>query len=207
MLIYGQTPDPRAMNDLQTLAAVIGFSANIPLIIGILRGTVKQSIATFILWAVLDTIAATTIFLQDGSWLLSAGYATSAILVATTLWIKKQRKWSADENWTTALVITCLICWYVIGPAAGTITSSLSVVIASWPQMKMTYKDPNTTPSGTYLWFEIANLIGLYAGKGWTVEERMYPMSVVFLTGVLLVLSLRKVKDLKSFVKKATTLI
>ncbi len=180
------------MDRLQLLAAIIGLGANAPLIYRILKGTVQQNFAAFFLWALLDIIAATTTIIQKGNYALPLAYACSASIVTTCLAFKKQVSWTWVESVTTFLVLVCLFVWYAIGPEAGTVASSLAVVIASVPQGVDTWKKPESTPTGIYTLFLIANAMSLYAGKDWTIEERLYAGCTTFLCAVLILFSLRK---------------
>lgn len=180
------------MDRLQLLAAIIGLGANAPLIYGILKGTVEQNFAAFLLWALLDIIAATTTILQDGNYALPLAYACSASIVTICLALKKQISWTWIESATAFLVLVCLFVWYMIGPKAGTIASSLAVIIASVPQGVHTWKRPESTPTRVYFLFLVANALSLFAGKAWTVEERLYAGCTTFLCAVLILFSLRK---------------
>jgi hypothetical protein len=182
------------MDPLQIIAAIIGIGANIPLFIGIYKNKVEQSFAAFMLWALLDIIAATTTILQHGNYMLPLGYAFTASAIAILLVVKKQTNWSWVESTTSLLVLACLIIWYMAGDKAGTIASSLAVVIAAIPQGVDTFKKPESTPTNIYFWFVVANVLSFIAGKSWTVEERFYSGCVVFLTIVLFIFSMKKTK-------------
>src|ERR1035437_856764 len=136
------------MDLLQLVAGIIGIVASIPLLFGIYKNKVELNFAAFMLWALLDAIAAITIILQHGNYKLVLGYAFSASIVAISLAIKKQVKWSWIETLTTGLVVICLFIWYKSGDKAGTIVSSLAVIIASIPQIIETFLKPEKTPTG-----------------------------------------------------------
>ena len=181
------------MDPLQLIAGIIGFSANIPLFIGICRNKIDQSFATFMLWALLDAIATITTILQHGNYLLPLGYSFTAAAITIALIVKKKITWSWVESLTALLVLVCLVLWYTIGDKAGTVASSLAVVIATIPQAVDTYKKPEKTPAGIYFIYFLAATLSFIAGKTWTVEERFYSGSVIFLTAVIILFSMRKV--------------
>lgn len=181
------------MNEiLQQVAGIIGVCCYIPLIIGILKNKIEQSFVAFLLWAMLDIIATITSILADGNYWLPLSNAIGASTVAVLLARKKQVTWTWVETITAILVVVCLILWYILGEDAGIVSSSLAVVIASIPQMVETYKKPSATPTTIYLFFLLANLLSLFAGKTWTIEERFYPACAVFLCLVIALFSLRK---------------
>jgi hypothetical protein len=177
---------------MQMIAGIIGLCAYIPLIAGLVRNTVQQSFAAFLLWAMLDAIATITTFLEDGNYWLPFSNVVGATTVTVILAVKKQISWSWIETLTALLVVVCLIVWSVSGETAGIIASSLAVVIASIPQMVETYQKPNATPILVYLIFLAANIVSLASGKSWTIEERFYAGCSVFLCSVIVLLALRK---------------
>jgi len=177
---------------LPQIAGIICFAAYIPLIVGIVKNKVEQSFAAFLLWAMLDSIATATTILQDGNFWLPLGYAVGSGVIALLLVAKKQVSWSWIETMTFLLVIICILVWYTSGEQAGIVSSSLAVVIASFPQMVETYKKPIATPVGPYVIFLVANILSFMAGKSWSIEERFYPACAVFLCMVILLLTRRR---------------
>jgi len=177
---------------LQLAAGAIGLVAYLMLIIGLMRTNAEQSFAAFMLWAMLDLIATITSVLGEGNYWLPLSNAIGSSIITIILIVKKQVSWSRIETMTTVLVIICLIVWYAAGETAGIMASSLAVVIASVPQMMETYRKPATTPVGAYLVFLMANVLSLWAGKSWTIEERFYAGCSVFLCVVIIFLAMRK---------------
>lgn len=185
------------MEFLQVLSGAIGIVAYVLLIIALLHTKTEQSFAAFLLWALLDLIAAVTTILADGNYGMALANAIGSTVITVLLIIKKQVSWSWVESMTATLVVICLIVWYAAGEKAGIIASSLAVVIASVPQMVDTYKKPEATPTLIYLVFLTAYIVSLIAGKAWTIEERFYPCCSIFLSVVIVIFSVRK--KVKSF--------
>ncbi len=176
-------------------AGVIGMLAYAFLINGVMRLKVKQSFVSFLLWAMLDTIATVTTIFEGGNYWLPLSNALGGIIVSILLAIKKQISFSWVEALTAVLVIICLIVWHFSGTKAGIISSSLAVVIASIPQMVETYETPSKTPTGVYIIFLTANIISFVAGKDWTIQERFYSGCTVFLCLVIVLFSIRNFKQ------------
>lgn len=180
------------MHELQPLGGILGIAAYLLLIIALFRTKTEQSFAAFLLWALLDLIAAITTILADGNYWTALANAVGSSIITVLLIFKKQVSWSWVENMTVGLVIICLIVWYAAGEKAGIVASSLAVVIASIPQMVETYKKPEVTPTFIYLVFLTAYIVSLIAGKAWTIEERFYPCCSIFLCAVIVIFSVRK---------------
>ena len=177
---------------LQLIAGIVGVSAYVPLIAGILKDTAKQSFAAFFLWALLDGIATVTTFLQDGNYWLPFSNVVGSSSMAALLVIKRQVSWSWIENMTALLVIICLVVWYTAGEELAIIASSLAVVLASIPQMAETYKAPQHTPVFPYIIFLTANILSFIAGRAWTIQERFYAGCSICLCVVIIALAVRK---------------
>ncbi|HTF18520.1 MAG TPA: hypothetical protein VK658_10630 [Chryseolinea sp.] len=171
---------------LQLAAGIIGFCAYIPLTIGIVGNTARQSFAAFFLWGILDTIAMISAFLQDGNFWLAASNVAGAFSIAGLLLYKRQFEWSPTESITGVLVVVCLIVWYTAGNTGAIVASSVAVVIAGIPQMAHTRRSPKDTPIAVYLVWLAANTLSLFAGRSWTIDERFYAVcGLVLCSGIL----------------------
>jgi hypothetical protein len=163
-----------------------------PLVWQILRRKVTQNLASFLLWGMLDAVAAASIIFQKGNWYLPAAYVLGCIAVVTSLVIVKTWAWTNFETFVSFLVVICLIGWAISGPRLATILSTTGVVLAGIPQLIDTYKKPDEQPLLSYFGFTIANTLGVLGGAAWTIEERLYPAACVVLCGAVWILCFRK---------------
>lgn len=182
------------MEYLQLLGAIIGLSANIPLLIGIYKNKVEQNFVTWTLWFFLDFISVTTIFLQDGNYYLPLVYTIGSFSVACLVAFKKQFTWTWIETLVTILVFICIIVWWKIGPRAATIASVAAMVIASIPQIYATALRPSMAPTKIYLLFCLASILSLLGGTEWSVEQKLYPAGILSFALLITILSMRKEK-------------
>ena len=177
---------PHISETLQLAAGIIGFGAYIPLTIGILNNTARQSFAAFFLWGLLDTIAMVSSVLQNGNFWLAASNVAGTFSIAGLLLYKRQFEWSRTETITSALVIICLMVWYSAGNTSAIIASSVAVVIAGIPQMAHTKRSPQDTPMTIYGIWLVANTLSLFAGRAWTIDERFYAVCGLVLCSSIL---------------------
>src|ERR1041385_911137 len=180
------------MNYLGLAGGIIGLVAFLLLTIDLLRTTTEQSFAAFLLWALLDGIAAATTIIEGGNYWLALFNAIGSAAITLILVRKKQVSWTWIETMTAILVVICLVVWYTSGELAGIVASSLAVFIAGIPQVIDTFKKPENTPWLPYAVFLVGNVIALMAGKAWTIEERFYQCISLSISVILLVLSLRR---------------
>ena len=174
---------------LQLMAGIVGLCAYIPLTIGILKDTARQSFAAFFLWGMLDTIAMVSAVLQAGNYWLAASNVVGAFGIAALLLYKRQFEWTITETITSLLVIVCLVIWYRAGNTVAIVASSLAVVIAGIPQMVHTRRQPEQTPIGAYLVWLSANILSFVSGRAWTIDERLYAFCAVILCVAILAIA------------------
>jgi len=130
--------------------------------------------ATFFLWAILDTINAGSTYRTHGFWLLPAVYAFGGLLICRELWLKRLIKWSWFESVISCLVLICIIGWARSGDRTAIILSGISVFLAGLPQCWDVFKEPAEQPLGLYSGFLISSGITMMGGTEWSVEQMMY---------------------------------
>lgn len=180
------------MNTFAVLGAVVAALMYIPLTWAVWNKTLKQNFATYALWGLLDAVAAASLFVQGGNWLLPAVYvvACSAVLVA----ILRTRTffWTWRETATSAFVVASIFVWFFVDEKWATIISTLGVVAAGLPQLDDLRKNPRGAPVLTYVGFTVANALSTMAGHDWSVQERLYGGACTILTIVFVLVGCRK---------------
>jgi len=177
-------------NNFILLGSVVGLLTYIPLMIVLMRGG-TQNFATWLLWAVLDGIAAGSIFLQGGNFWLPVAYTFGSIIITITLFAKKQRSWTWFESFVTFLVGICLVVWSVTSSYHATVASVVALIFASLPQIVDTWKAPIRSLIPIWSGFGLANAMSFMGGKEWSVSERLYSGTAGVLCLVLIVFSFR----------------
>lgn len=180
------------MSSLTLAGSIVGIAVYIPLCIQLLAGKVKQNLATWGLWALLDGIAAASIMDQHGSYLLPLSYVVGATAVSLSILKSKNFAWTWFETMVTFLVVACIIVWATSGAYIATIASTTAVMIASIPLIGECYREPEKNPFGTYLGFFVANALGTMGGKEWSIVERFYPASCAVMCLLVVLLIARK---------------
>lgn len=180
------------MNIYTKLGVIVALLMYPPLAYKILKRRVEQNLAAFILWGLLDAVAALSLFVQGGNWFLPGAYVFGCITVVVSLLIVKTYEWTIFETFVSLLVLACIVGWAVSGPRMATIMSTTGVMLAGAPQLVDAIKKPAQQPILEYLGFTIANVLSTMGGKSWTVEERLYPGACVVLCGAVLIACSRK---------------
>lgn len=187
---------PEKRSTLKTLLSVVStifaLSLFIPMIRGIVRGELRQSFATWIIWSILDWIAAGSAYMQGGAFILPLTYALAGSTVTVLLVRGKQFSWSWIETMTSVLVVASMVGWYVGGNKTAIVMSATALSIGTIPQMVQFYRQPDRQAGWIYAGFLLANTLSFLSGKSWTIEERFYSGSCVFATLICVYLALRK---------------
>lgn len=180
------------MNLYSKLSVVIALTLYLPLAWQILTKQVTQNLATFILWGSLDLVAAASMLLQGGNWTLPAAYVGGCVIIIGCLIRVRSVKWTWFETAITVMVVICLVGWKMSGARMATILSTIGVVLAGFPQLADSYKEPEKQPLLIYVGFVVVNGLSVAGGRAWTIEERFYPASCVVLCLAIVLATARR---------------
>ncbi len=111
------------MKVVEIATVITGFLPYILLIYGVVKGKVKQSCATWLLWLSLDVIVLTAIIVQKGTPVLYTVFAIGTFFTAISLLLHKQFSWGKFETTIALLVAICVIIFFLGGPYVATIAT------------------------------------------------------------------------------------
>ena len=180
------------MNAYALLGAAFAVLAYIPLTTKVWKKILKQNFATYLLWGLLDVVAAGSIWMKGGNFLLPAIYVGLCCSVLAGILRTRTFSWGRDETITTAFVVLSIIVWILVSDEMATIVSTLGCVAAGYPQLKDLWKNPRGAPVLEYLGFTLANGLSTVAGHNWSIQERFYPAVCTGLVIVFVILGARK---------------
>ncbi|HBD24797.1 MAG: hypothetical protein A2566_00130 [Candidatus Zambryskibacteria bacterium RIFOXYD1_FULL_40_13] len=185
------------VNIYQKVSVVVALILYLPLSYQILTRKVTQNLATFILWGSLDAFAGASIFVAGGNFQLPVAYVFGCTLVVTCILKSGNYNWTRVETRVSILVVVCLTAWCVIvwgydNPWLATVLSTTGVVLGGFPQLRDSWRRPEESPWLIYTGYTFVNVLSVVGGKGWTVEERLYPFSCAILCGIIVLVSLRR---------------
>ena len=180
------------LNIYQKISTAVALCLYLPLSYQILKGQVKQNFATWILWGLLDGVVAASLYAQSGNWHLPAAYVCGCTLVLVCMFRATTFEWSNFETFICVLVGMCIVGWYFSGPWMATVLASISMALATLPQIKQAFDSPEEMPLGTYVGYVFVNVMSTIGGKNWSVEERLYSGICAVLTIVIVICALQR---------------
>jgi hypothetical protein len=180
------------VNNYELAAGLVSVPLYIWMCQKIIRHEIKQSFATWMLWAVLDVIVTASIWWNDGSYLLPLVFTIGSAITMGILINEKMTGWSRFETFLMSLVIVCMVIWYFTDAAVATIAGTMAVNLAGVPNIREAYREPEKQPVLIWFGFLCANALGVAGGDAWTVQERLYPTCGVIGSGIMAFLSLRR---------------
>lgn len=180
---------------MQITGGILCFLMHIPLVLGIKKDTIEQSFASWLLWSILDTIALISSLLEESNYYLPCGSLFGSIIVAFTLYYKKQITWSPLDTYTALLTIGCIFVWYSVGNIAAIIASVSIIGISSISQIELSFRKPKSTPAWIYAVFALASAVSFFGGKDWSIEERFYAGATFFVELLLMIISMKTIEQ------------
>ncbi len=165
------------MSALAVISGICALLLYIPLCLQLYRSILRQNIATWILWVILDVIATLSIWWQGGNYFLVAMYVIGGSVTVCFIFKSRLFSWTWLESLVTTLVIASIVLWLLSGARLAIVMSTLGVVIAGIPQLVDSWRNPWGNSVAIYLGFTVVNFLAVIAGKDWTIEERFYPTS------------------------------
>jgi len=180
------------MNLWTQTSTVVALALYIPLCMQIFQGKTRQNIVTWLLWTILDGVAAASLVVQKGNYLLPLAYTFGCAV--TTLFILRSSKWEWGqfEKLITCLVIICALAWITSGPKTATVASAMAMCVAGLPQLLDTFQKPHEAPFWIYIGYLFCNSMSVIGAKNWSIEERFYPSSAAIYCLILITFAMRR---------------
>jgi len=139
------------------------------------EGIEGQSCATWLLWALLDTILTISVIEQRGNFYLPLGFAIGDTLLVILLLVKGRFTWGWFETVILLMVIGCMIGWKLAGPRAANVSATLGICVAGIPGLLALVKHPQRKVGNVWGGYVVANMLSFFGGSAMTIEERFAP--------------------------------
>ncbi len=155
---------------------------------------IRLNLTTYFLWGALDFVAAASLFVRGGEWLLPAACAVGCFTVIVPLMRSGFFRWTRLDTVITLMVAVSIVIWMFVSSTAATVVATAGVVIASAPQARQILRRPAEARIWIWATYVFANTLAIVAGKDWSIQERLFPSCCAATSMILLFLSLRKLR-------------
>lgn len=136
---------------------------------------------TFGLWAILSWIICFSMLKQGASIGAPLIYGTGATALTVILLFKGNWNPTAQDAVTAVLVGVCLVLWKTRGAKWALIMSVTAGLIASFPFIRMTWQNPESSPLLANCLFLAGNILSLSSVERTRIEDLLFPVSNVAL--------------------------
>lgn len=183
----------KGLNLFTASSIMLGVYLYFPLALQIRRGTVTQSLATYVLWFALDATVGFSLLARGGSYGLPLAYAAGSFIIITSILKSKDYgTWTMFEVGVSVMVIVSLVVWEFAGSRNAAISATAGMLLAGLPLVSDSWKSPEKAPLGVYVGYTTANTLNCIGANAWTVEERLYSFSCAVLCIVLVVITVAR---------------
>jgi len=177
---------------LEILSAVLVPVATLFYILGILRGTILPTKATWLVWTVLSTLLTLSMY-EAGTLNLQILSTTGADVVVLVLTLRYGKAWAWSTFDVACIVLagTSIALWQSTGdPLWGVVFNSLAVVLGSFPLFKEVWLNPEVEKPLPWILMMVSSICILVALRQWSIESAAQPLIYLFVPGVVVALTL-----------------
>lgn len=184
---------------LGALAVLIGFIGYIPYVRNTFSGVTKPHFFSWLLWAVIETIA---FFAQiskgggAGSWVLGFS-ALVAYVVAAKAFLNKDKNITKLDWFGFIGAAIGIIAWQLTKDATAAIVIVTFVdFLAFLPTYRKAFQRPNEETVFEFFTSTVKHIMGIFALQAYSLATWLYPASLVVTNGAFTVMVLMRRKAL-----------
>jgi hypothetical protein len=172
------------------LAGIISLAAYAPYILSILRKETKPNRASWIIWAVVSTIIALSYREAGASYafLAPVGYVVGSTIVFILSIKYGVGGWTPFDRKCLIGAATSLVLWKIFdSPMSALLINLLINLLGTLPTARKAWYQPQTESKVAWSLFFLGSIVNLFAVENWTLSMAVYPVSMIFLIGIVTV--------------------
>ena len=172
------------------LAGIISLAAYAPYIMSILRKETKPNRASWIIWAVVSTIIALSYREAGASYafLAPVGYVIGSTIVFILSIRHGVGGWTPFDRKCLIGAAISLVLWKIFdSPMSALLINLLINLLGTLPTARKAWYQPETESKVAWSLFSLGSIVNLFAVENWTLSMAVYPVSMIFLIGIVTV--------------------
>jgi len=175
------------------LAGIISLSAFFPYILSILRRETKPNRASWIIWAIVSSIIALSYRDVGASYafLAPVGYVVGSIIVLILSIRNGVGGWTPFDRLCLIGAAFSLLLWRIFNSPISALLVNLFInFLGTLPTIRKAWYQPETESKIAWVLFSSGTIVNLFAIEKWTFSMAVYPISMVFIVGIVVILVL-----------------
>ena len=172
------------------LAGIISLSAYVPYILSILRKETKPNRASWIIWAIVSSIIALSYREAGASYafLAPVGYVVGSTIVFILSIKYGVGGWTPFDRKCLIGAAISLVLWKIFdSPMSALLINLLINLLGTMPTARKAWYQPQTESKVAWSLFSLGSIVNLFAVENWTFSMAVYPVSMIFLIGIVTV--------------------
>ncbi|MGW8304196.1 MAG: tetratricopeptide repeat protein [Desulfobacterales bacterium] len=172
------------------LAGIISLAAYVPYILSVLRKETKPNRASWIIWAVVSTIIALSYREAGASYafLAPVGYVIGSTIVFILSIRHGVGGWTSFDRKCLIGAAISLVLWkFFDSPMSALLINLLINLLGTLPTARKAWYQPETESKVAWSLFSLGSIVNLFAVESWTFSMAVYPVSMIFLIGIVTV--------------------
>ena len=186
---------------LGIVASVVGVASFVPYFRDIFWGKTKPHPFTWLIWALITSIA---FFAQlaagggPGAW-VSGVLSLECLAVALLAFRRGEREITSLDWWCLSLGLTGLFLWQLTNnPLTAVILVTITDALAGLPTFRKSYSRPQEETISSYALGALRSLVSLPALTSFNLTTALYPVFIAFADGALVLFLLIRRRQLSS---------
>jgi tetratricopeptide (TPR) repeat protein len=172
------------------LAGIISLAAYGPYILSILRKETKPNRASWIIWAVVSSIIALSYREAGASYafLAPVGYVIGSTIVFILSIRHGVGGWTPFDRKCLIGAAISLVLWKIFGSPMSALLINLFInLLGTLPTARKAWYQPETESKVAWSLFSLGSIVNLFAIENWIFSMAVYPVSMIFLIGIVTV--------------------
>jgi hypothetical protein len=175
------------------LAGTISLAAYVPYILSILRKETKPNRASWIIWAIVSSIIALSYREAGASYafLAPVGYVIGSIIVVMLSIRNGVGGWTLFDRRCLIGAAISLVLWRILeSPMSALLINLFIDLLGTLPTLRKAWYQPETESKVAWSMFSLGTIVNLFAIEKWSFSMAVYPVSMIFIIGIVTVLVL-----------------
>jgi len=175
------------------LAGIISLSAFFPYIFSILRKETAPNRASWIIWAIVSSIIALSYREAGASYafLAPVGYVVGSTIVLILSIRNGVGGWTSFDRRCLIGAAISLLLWRIFNSPMSALLINLFInFLGTLPTIRKVWYQPETESKIAWTLFSLGTIVNLFAIEKWSFSMAVYPVSMIFIVGIVTVLVL-----------------